>query len=47
MFMNYRGRLALRLGEDNVQEIFGRRNDRNLFEVVVAHGSCESHVPVE
>ena len=35
-------RLSLGFGQDNVHEVFGSRNDRNLLEVVVTHGQYYS-----
>ena len=32
------GRLPLRLGEDDVDEVLGRRHDADLLEVVLHHG---------
>ena len=35
--VNHRRRASLRLGQDNVHKVLGRRNDRQTFEVVLHH----------
>lgn len=35
--MDHRRRLALRLGQDDIDEILGRRHGLNAFEVIYRH----------
>lgn len=37
LFVHYGGRLPLRLGEDDVDELLGRGHDGDLLEVVLHH----------